>query len=263
MALAALAGAMVACDAGETKIIGTDRPSAACRATPSAPPDGIGAFYTRALDASGIPIIASDRPDAAALEQACLIVVHMLAQRDDVRRAMIQRRMRVAVIARDEVTTDLPEYDDLYEVFPGPDWDGLRGVGATLARPVSSFGEENMLCLGNDPYKGESVMVQTFSSAVLLGMQDVEPSYVDRLQRAYADARDAGLWRNTFADEDRIAYYAMGVQSWFDANGEASPANGIHNDVDTRGELRAYDPTLAGLVAETMPDDAWRPPRCP
>ena len=36
----------------------------------------------------------------------------------------------------------------------------------------------------------------------------------------------------------------------------------MHNEINTRAELRAYDPTLAALVAETMPDDAWRP-KCP
>ncbi len=46
-------------------------------------------------------------------------------------------------------------------------------------------------------------------------------------------------------------------KSWFDANREALPPNGIHNEVDTREELARYDPALAELVAEVFPA-GWR-----
>lgn len=38
------------------------------------------------------------------------------------------------------------------------------------------------------------------------------------------------------------------MQSWFNANLEANPPNGIHNAVNTRAELVAYDPELARLI---------------
>jgi len=48
------------------------------------------------------------------------------------------------------------------------------------------------------------------------------------------------------------------VQSWFDANLEADPPNGIHNHVNTREELEAYDPDLAKLIAEVFGHIEWR-----
>ena len=255
--------ALVACDAGKTLIIGGDAAAAMCQMTPTAPPMGqFPPFYAKYLDASGIPILASSRPDDEALVRACLIVVHMVSAREDVRQAMIADGMRVGVIARDEVTTDLPDYSDLYAAFPGNNWDGLRGVGATLQRPMSSFGEENMFCEANDPYRGENVLVQTFASSVLLGVEQVDATFDRRLQNAFQDATSQGLWQNTFARSTVIAYYQAGVQTWFDATPDVSPPDGTHNNINTRAELRDYDPTLAGLVGETMPDDAWRP-RCP
>jgi hypothetical protein len=253
------------CDGGSTKYIGFDRPTIACSQAPTAPPQSLrlDPFYQKYLDATGIPVLGSSQPSDAALAEACTIVVHMLEARPDVRDRMIALDMRVVAIGQNEVTTSIPEYSNLYQMFPGNDWDSLRGVGATLMIPVSSFGEENMLCLANDPYRGENVLAQTFASAVLLGVEDVDGTFQRRLQNAYNAAMNAGLWQNTFAASDDIEYYAVGVQSWFDAGNQASPPNGVYNDVNTRTELKAYDPTLAGLIGETMPDDAWRVAHCP
>ena len=251
------------CDAGKTVLIGHEDPVARCLLTPTAPPAGTPAFYKKYLDGYGIPVMASAAVSDTALASACMIAVNLVRFRADVREELMRERQRVAVLGLDEVTTDVPEYANLYSMFPGPDWDALRGVGATIAIPVSSAGEENLLCLTNDPYAGEQVLVQTFATAVLLALERVDGStFRSRLEAAYADARSAGLWQNTFASTDYIEYYAVGVQTWFEAVPDVSAPNGTHNEINTRAELIEYDPVLADLVAETMPDDDWRP-MCP
>ena len=155
-----------------------------------------------------------------AVSEACLIVVHMLSVRDDVRVELMAQQQRVAVLGVNEVTTDVPEYRNLYQTFPGQDWDRLRGVGATLMIPVSSAGEENVLCTGNDLFAGENILVQTFATAVLLGVNAVDKTFNTRLQAAYNGAMSSGKWQNTYAATNRIEYYAEGVQDWFDANPE-------------------------------------------
>jgi hypothetical protein len=261
LAVLAIVAGLASCDAGETKIIGADFPAAACAVTPAAPPASLGAapFYGKVLDANGIPVLSSAEVSDAALVSACVIVVRMAGARDDVRRTMIGQGMRVVVLARGEVTTDVPEYSDLYTTFPTGRWDELRGVGATLATPVSSAGEENLLCLPNDKYAGRTIMVQTFATAMLLGLEATDAAFAARLQAAYDAAMAAGLWRDTFAAANPIEYYVEGVEDWFEADIEASPADGTHNEINTRAELRAHDPALADLVAESMPDDGWRP----
>jgi hypothetical protein len=261
--LVALGAVSAACDGGTTQIIGADAAGIACRKIPAPPPSGrFPPFYEKYLDATGIPVLSSSQPDDEVLVQACTIAVHMLSARDDVREAMIRLDMRIGAIAIGEVTTDLPDYSDLYAAFPGTNWDALRGVGATIMRPMSSFGEENMLCASNDPNRGENVLVFSFASSVLLGIEDIDGEFGRRVQAAYESALATGLWQNTFAEQTRIAYFQQGVQSWFDASREASPPDGVANEINTRGELRAYDPMLAQLVGEVMPDDSWRP-RCP
>jgi hypothetical protein len=263
-ALAALAAAasLGGCDAGSTKIIGGDYPAPSCDVV-AAPPAGVDPFYQKYRDANGIPVLSSAAVADTALVSACLVVVRMLSARDDVRQTMIGQQMRVAVIARNEVTTDLPDYRNLYTLFPNEeDWDVLRGVGATVMIPVSSAGEENVLCQDDDPNAGENMLVHTFAIAVRLGLQAADSTFAARLQAARDEARAAGLWEGTIAARDPMQYFAEGVEDWFDTSPDVSPPDGVHNEINTREELLAYDPNLASLVREAMPNDAWRP-RCP
>ena len=176
------------------------------------PPPSLGydGFYHKYLDGNGIPVLASSAVDDRAVIAACKIVVHMVKERDDVRRALIDQHQSVAIIGVNEVTTDIPEYSNLYQLFPNQDWDRLRGVGATLMIPVSSVGEENLLCLANDFFAGEKLLVQTFATAVLLGLDDADSTFDSRLRAAYDAATSAGLWRNTYAGANVIEYYARG-----------------------------------------------------
>jgi hypothetical protein len=237
---------------------------AACHVLPTAPPASLGlsSFYAKYVDANGIPILSSSRAASAALGQACSIVVHMLAARDDVRQALISDGVRVAVIAQGEVTTDFPEYSDLNTAFPGTNWDSIRGVSATKARPVCSSGEENLLCLTGDPNQGESMLTFTFAVSMELGIDRVSSDFQTGLATAYAAAQSAGLWANTSALTSTDVYWGEGVQAWFYAYNATSSPDGGYPDVGTRAKLQAYDPALAALIASYLPDDAWRP-GCP
>ena len=261
-AVLVLVAVAAGCDAGKTKLLGSNDVAASCLVAPSAPPAGTSSFYAKYLDGNGVPVLSSAAVSDTALRSACVIVAHMLSRRDDVRAEVGVLQMRVAVIGVDEVTTNIPEYANLYQMFPGQEWDALRGVGATRIIPVASVGEENLLCLAGDIFAGETLLIQTFATAVLLGLEDVDGTFDGRLEAAYDAALAADLWRNTYAAANPIEYYAEGVQAWFDANPNVSPPDGTHNDINTRAELRAYDPALAALIAESMPDDAWRP-SCP
>jgi hypothetical protein len=250
------------CDAGKTKVIGADFPN--CALAPTAPPASLGApaFYGKHVDASGIPVMSSLAVADAALAGACRVVENMLSVRADVRRAMIDQQMRVVVMARAEVTTDVPEYSDLYVTNAGWDWDAFRGIGATIDLPVTGVGEENMLCSPNVPYAGGNILVRMFATSIYVGLDAADSTFETRLRAALDDAVYTGKWQNTFALDGTIDYFAEGVEDWFESNTEASPPDGQFNEVNTRAELRAYDPALAAIVAESMPDDRWRP-KCP
>ncbi|XYH96574.1 hypothetical protein ACMHYB_53815 [Sorangium sp. So ce1128] len=244
---------------------GGGEPDGACASVSEVPSElGLDPFYKKYVDATGIPVVSSEKTPDAALLRACSVVVRMLGMRDDVLQAMITNHTRVAVMAESEVTTDIPEHSDLYEAFPGTDWDTrARGLGATPARPASSCAEENVLCYPSDRYAGEDILVHEFSHAIaIMGIAFAEPTFDQELADVFEGALQAGKWENTYAATNKDEYWAEGVQDWFDTNIEAIPTNGIHNEINTRAELREYDRPLHDLIARYFADDAWRP-SCP
>jgi hypothetical protein len=232
---------------------------------PTAPPSSLGLdpFYKKYCDAAGLPVVSSGKVPDAAVQHAWSQVRQMVSARPDVRAEMLRLRTRVAIMAVTEVTTDIPEHSDLNTAFPGTDWDTrARGLGATPSRPASSAAEENILCSAQDPYRGENILIHEFAHSMdLMGLRQVDSTFQSRLQQAYNTAIAAGLWSNTYAATNKEEYWAEGVQSWFNVNLEADPPNGIHNSVNTRAELKVYDPGLHQLISEVMPAD-WLP-SCP
>ncbi len=225
----------------------------------SAPPASLGLdpFYRKFLDAGGIPIVGSDKVPDAALVEAKGIVVAMTSARPDVLRAMIERKTRVAIMATTEVTTDIPEHRDLNAAFPKTDWNRrCRGVGATPVRPACSGAEENLLQLPGDRYKGESILIHEFGHTMLV--MGLGPEFRKDVETAYKAAAAKGLFKNTYAATNADEYWAEGVQDWFDSNLTSTPPNGIHNEVGTRAQLKAYDPALAALLEKIYGDGEWR-----
>lgn len=211
---------------------------------------GLAPFYRKYLDAAGIPVVGSVRVPAKALVQARDIVLHMTSKRPDVREKMADNQLRVAVMAAGEVTTDIPEHSDLNEAFPQTNWNTrARGLGPTLVRPAVSCAEENLLCYPQDPYRGEDILVHEFAHAMhVMGIRYVDPAFDAELATVYQAARASGSWNNTYAMSNKEEYWAEGVQCWFDVNQEAVPSNGIHNQINTRAELKKYDAGLYGLI---------------
>jgi cyclophilin family peptidyl-prolyl cis-trans isomerase len=211
-------------------------------------------FYQKTADAGGLPIVASAKVSDNALAEAAWIVGKMLDGREDILKAMKEARVRVAVMAIDEFTTDLPDHASMK---PKLYWDRrARGLGATPRNPCVSCGEENLLGCPGDPYPDENIFVHEFSHAIHgTGLNKVDPTFDRRLRAAYDAAKERGLWKNTYAMTNHSEYWAEGVQSWFDDN--ARP-NALHNDIRTRAKLKEYDKELAKLCEEVFGDKEWR-----
>ena len=222
------------------------------------PPDSLGLdpFYKKYLDADNLPIVSSAEVPNSALFRARDIIDEMLVNRPDLRATIAEMGVRVAIMAESEVTTDIPEHSDLYEAFPSTDWNArARGLSATRVRPATSAAEENLLCYGDDAYRNEDILVHEVAHTVLQMGVEQQPkgtAFRTRLEAAYEDALDAGLWAGTYAAENTDEYWAEAVQSWFGVNDWAIPTNGIHNHINTRHELEAYDPRIADLIEEVF-----------
>ncbi len=211
-------------------------------------------FYQKHVDVGGFPVISSAEVSDYALREAAYLIEKMLRGREDIRQALIRSRTRFVVMGHKELTTQVPEHSDL---TPSRFWDRrARGLGATPERPAVSCGEENLIKLPGDPYDTENILIHEFAHAMHhMGLDRVDTTFDSRLEAIYEMAMKEGLWKDKYASTNHAEYWAEGVQSWFNTN--RAPDHD-HNHVDTRRELKQYDPRLAGLVAEIFPDDQWR-----
>ncbi|MCA9177889.1 MAG: hypothetical protein KDB14_25660 [Planctomycetales bacterium] len=231
----------------------------------AADPDGVPSYYTQRAHAHGFPIVASAKVSPFALKEAVYLVDVMLAERPDVRAAMIRSGARLCILAHDEYTTDQPEFRRLGAEAPrgfrgisGRDyWDArARGMGGSERDPFCSCAEENLLGYRGDPYSTECILIHELAHNIhLRGLSNVDPSFDTRLRAAYDAALSAGLWKGKYASVNHHEYFAEGVQSWFDNNREHDHD---HNHVNTRSELLEYDPRLAALCREVFGDTQLR-----
>lgn len=211
-------------------------------------------LYRKSIVVSELPIIGSAKVSDVALLEAAYLIRMEIGGRLDIVRAMAANRVRFVVMAPTELTTDVVEHSDL---TPRRFWNRrARGLGATTQRPAVSCGEENLLCLRGDPYATENILIHEFAHAIHeMGLSTVDPTFDGRLLTAYDAAKVDGLWKGTYAMENRMEYWAEGAQSWFDTN-RANDRE--HGPIDTRDKLKAYDPRLAALLTEVFGDRPWR-----
>jgi len=219
-------------------------------------------FYRKTCDQNGIAIVAAESVDEVALTAAAGRMAGLMASRPDLAESVAGSIDGVAVIGQDERITDLPEFEDIYTIHPGTDWHRLgRSFPGTEEIPVAAGAEENLLCLESDRFEGEDMFVRDFGWTIRrFGISLVDRDLDRDIETAYGRAIAADLWRNTVAEVNSDMYWAEGVQSFFDVNNEETDEKDqIHNHVDTRDELRAYDPFLYGLLVRAFGETDWRP----
>lgn len=214
----------------------------------------IPSFYKKYIDTEGLYVTSSGRVSDEALLKACDIISLMLAKRPDVKAHMVKKGCHVMVIGKDEATCDLPEFA---HICNSPDsiayWNWrARGFGGAPEDEFSaSCGEENLLGLPQDKYTGENILIHEFAHLIhLVGIAGIEPDFNERLDALWKNAGEKGLWADTYALSNKEEYFAECVQSFFNCNRYAEPANGVHNSMNRRVKLKAYDPDMYKLLRE-------------
>jgi len=244
----------------------------------TSPPDRLHAdpFYKKYTDASGIPVLSSDKAPNAALLVARDIVIHMLSRRTDLREAMIAQNWRIGVMAQSEKTTDIPEhrnlkkpsYDEVTDIERAH-WDHIskmsdreywdkraRGLGGN----PTTCAEENLLGYPDTRYYGENIFVHEFSHAIHAAIRIADPKLAADIDQAYRDAMAIGLWKGSYGTTNPDEYWAEGTQFWFYSNYEYRDGEHIINSPQ---DLMRYDPKLYELLSRVYPDheiqvDAYR-----
>ena len=219
-------------------------------------PEGknIPSFYQKYIETEGLYVTSSGKVSDEALLKACDIISLMLAKRPDVKAHMVKKGCHVMVIGKDEETCDLTEFahicncEDSIKYW---NWRARGFGGAPEDEFSSSCGEENLLALPQDKYVGENILIHEFAHLIhTVGIVGVEPDFNERLEALRQNAIRKGLWEKTYAVSNKEEYFAECVQSFFNCNRYAEPANGVHNWVNRRTKLKTYDPDMYRLLQE-------------
>lgn len=201
------------------------------------------------IDVTAIDAV-SDEAVAACVDCVTSIMDDM-PEREAVLSAMARVGVEIAIIGVQQKTTDIPAHAHLkgQSVCVGPARsfdDGTRGLGATVACPVMSVGEENILpeTYRDVRYPDESILVHEFAHTVMnIGLRDTQ-LYLD-IKDAYCVAKRNQLYDpQSYCMENEDEYWAEMSQAWFGATRRKDVTSGV----TTRLQVMERDPRLAAVM---------------
>ena len=142
------------------------------------------------------------------------------------------------IIGRNQVTSDLPEHQHLKgkKIYDGKLTvdERTRGLGGLL----TSCGEENLLHLPEDRYKGRDICVHEFAHNVQdKGMSEAVRA---KVRAQYRSSLDRGLWKGSYAASNESEFFAELTMWYFGTHGDLNMTG--PKPADGPDGLRAYDP---------------------
>jgi hypothetical protein len=204
-------------------------------------------FFAKCLIFRGIPIKAPADVADEALFAAFERLSMLLSNQPTVISNLAVAGAELHIIGRDQVTSDLPEHRHLkgkkLEEYHGLTVDErTRGLGGLL----TSCGEENLLNLEKDRYKGRDICVHEFAHNI---RQHGIPRQVrEGFDEQYRKSLEKGLWQKSYAGSNPDEFFAELTMWYFGTHGDlhmtgTKPENG-------RAGLKNYDPEAYELLDE-------------
>lgn len=208
-------------------------------------------FYQKHLVIRGIPVIGAEEVTDYAFLECAWTLDHTLHGREKALKALVSAKVRVGIIGVQQYTLDIPENQHPGMIAKGAYHDRRsRGLGGL---PMATCAEENLLNLRGDPYTRENITIHEFAHTLASALRRQDRGWWDKLNEAYAEAKEKGTYGRSYASTNVQEYWAEGAQCWFDC---ANPRNsgGARN----RAELKAKDEPLAALLTEIYGDTPFR-----
>ena len=206
-------------------------------------------FFAKKVDFHGIaikaPEVVADEALFAAYERLSLLFTNLLTKQPQVLSNLVAAGAELHIIGRDQVTTDLPEWRK-NKGKPLAEYKGLtrdertRGMGGLL----TSCGEENLLRLPQDKYRGRDICLHEFSHNIL---NHGCPAQVRaRVREQYRRSLNQGLWLKSYAGSNADEFFAELTMWYFGTHGDLhmtgpKPENGPEG-------LKQYDPGAFALL---------------
>lgn len=201
-------------------------------------------FFSKELSFHGIPIkanqVVSDQALYAAFDRLALLLANLPVAVTN----LVTNQVELHIIGKDQVTTDLPEWRH-DKGKPLDEYHGLtrdqrtRGMGGRL----TSCGEENLLKLEKDRYRGRDICLHEFSHAIWNFGLDREVA--SKFTEQYHRSLEKNLWVKSYAGSNPDEFFAELTMWYFGTHGDLGmtgpkPENGPEG-------LKKYDPDAFAL----------------
>lgn len=206
-------------------------------------------FFSKQLDYQGIPIKSHAVVANEALLAARDRLGRLLANLPVVVSNLAAAGVELHIIGRDQVTTDLPEWrQDKGRPIWEPSYNGqtrderTRGMGGRL----TSCGEENLLKLERDRYRGRDICLHEFAHSIR--NFGVTREVRDRFDECYRASLAHGLWAGAYAASNQDEFFAELTMWYFGTHGDLGMKG--RKPADGPAGLREYDPGAFALFDE-------------
>lgn len=201
-------------------------------------------FYSKKIDCLGIEIKASDVVADEALLEAHRRIARLIGSNEGIRHNLREVGSELHIIGKDQGTSDLPENRH----WKGRPYDGnltiderTRGIGGRVA----SCGEENLLKLEKDRYRGRDICSHEFAHTILNYAMDAETR--KRVEEQYRASTAEGKWKGVYGGSNFNEYFSELTMWYVGTRGHwtrrAGPEPGIGQEW-----LKSYDPDGYELV---------------
>ncbi len=217
-------------------------------------------FYAKLLDYEGLPIKAPAEVTDAALYAAYDRLSMLLSNQPVVVSNLVAAGAELHIIGRDQVTSDLPEHRRL-KGKSLPEYHGLtvdqrtRGLGGLL----TSCGEENLLKLDEDRYRGRDICIHEFAHCIR--NHGIPREIRSRFNEQYHRSLEHGLWQKSYAGSNPDEFFAELTMWYFGTHGDRH-MTGPKPEDGPEG-LKKYDPEAFALLADFYSGRMKVPPVAP
>ena len=225
-------------------------------------------YYTQKVETeSGITVKGDDTVKRSSLELAARqIEVELAKPGTGIAETMKKWHCSLAVYSPRENVYMIPEHrygfrTSMYDLegYGGNKWNGC----------VSSIAEANITRTRgsaepyqNTMYPNENVLIHEFGHSIKsIGLEENDDqTLIDEYFAAYENAVDTGLWPNTYAISNSDEFFATMCAIWFNNMDDVSSwSDGTRSPLNTRAEMKEYDPITYAFFEKILPADETLP----
>lgn len=218
-------------------------------------------YYTKYIDADGIAIMGNAFVTDAEFLIARDIVLRMTTKRPEMRKLLSPAGgYRIILVPFFESTLEVPE-----KIFSGATVDVSTGgrfmsvnLIGTQKLPGSAYAIDHWGTLVHEFAHSMHAVIQCYERNEKyrlcyreVGVPLETLDFQSRLETAYAQALNLGVWKRCYAETNHKEYWAEGVQRWYYDIGPG-------RKFQTHEAFAAYDPLLAELLQEWFDKGSFR-----